>query len=183
MGSNPVPSGGIAVRLPAVSAKAEFSSDGAYRYTLHRDWGGMFDPEPRVLVWCMLNPSTADDKRDDPTIRRCIGFSQRDGYTGLVILNVFALRSTDPRGLALVDDPVGPDNDRWLAEYAAGSDVVVAWGAYRHQRITEVGVMLDGLTGGRLRCLGTTNNGSPRHPLYVAGDTKLTPWQPPTSTM
>lgn len=158
---------------------AAFSPDGAYRYTLHRDWsGGLFDTEPRVLVWCMLNPSTADDHQDDPTIRRCIRFSRRDGYTGLVILNAFALRSTDPKGLAAVDDPVGPDNDQWIAKYATGADVVVAWGAYRHERISQVAKMLEEVTGGRLRCLGTTKSGEPRHPLYVHGDTPLQAWTP-----
>lgn len=127
----------------------------------------------------MLNPSTADEEVDDPTIRRCIGFSRRDGLSGLRVVNLFALRSTDPAGLADAWDPVGPENDAWIRDVAARSHrIVVAWGAHplARTRIGAVVPILRGAEGRRLWCLGTTASGAPRHPLYVRGDTTMLPW-------
>lgn len=147
---------------------AEISADGLYRYTLGREWG-----DGGCLVWVMLNPSTADAEQDDPTIRRCIGFSKAWGYGSLTILNVYGLRATDPRELRRASDPVGPENKRIVREalVSAGGGVA-AWG-------TQGGAEADALRqwwgsharatgGGPLECLGTTKHGHPRHPLYVA---------------
>ena len=150
-----------------VRVSAVFSPDRVYRYELRRTWG----PGP-VVAFIGLNPSTADETVDDPTIRRCIGFAKRWGYGGLVMLNLFAFRATDPRDMRAADDPVGPDNDRHLIAATSESGLVVAaWGvhgAYRN-RDREVA----GLLAWNLMALGLTRDGHPRHPLYVRGDAEL----------
>ena len=125
----------------------------------------------------MLNPSTADANRDDPTIRRCIDFAQRWGYGGLLVGNLFAYRSTDPKGLLAADDPVGPENDRHLAHLAESCNIVVAaWGAVSRpdhlRRATEVREIV----GHKLYCLGMTTSGQPRHPLYVRSNVLPKPY-------
>jgi hypothetical protein len=72
------------------------------------------------LCWVLLNPSTADDRRDDPTIRRCLGFARSLGYGGIHVVNLFAFRATCPRQLRAADDPVGPDNDGFILRAAQG---------------------------------------------------------------
>ena len=150
-------------------SSAQISPCGLYRYTLTRSWG---DALP--LTFVMLNPSTADAAIDDPTIRRCIAFARRDGFGGIRVLNLFAYRSPYPSELVRVADPVGPDNDRHLA--TACGTIVAAWGAverYGEKRIRTVAQLLSGKD---VRCLGTTKSGQPRHPLYVKGDSPLTPF-------
>lgn len=146
---------------------AIFSDCRSYRYVLRRSWDDGLPP----LVVIGLNPSTADETVDDPTIRRCIGFAKRESYGGLVMLNLFAFRATDPRELTLAVDPVGPDNDRWLGEETLEHNVLCAWGAHH---------MADGRESWLRRsfvrnwmCLGKTKNGAPRHPLYLPADTGL----------
>ena len=95
--------------LPSKNAAA-FSPDRRYRYTLRRQW----DDALPYCLFVMLNPSTADATQDDPTIRRCIGFTKAWGFGGLLVGNLFALRSTDPAALYHADDPVGPENDSCL---------------------------------------------------------------------
>ena len=110
----------------------------------------------------------ADHMRDDPTIRRCIGFARDWGFGRLVVVNLFALRSTSPRALRRAPDPVGPRNDRWIARLAADAELVIAaWGAlgnYRDRARLVTSTLSD------LYCLGRTRDGSPRHPLYVRRD-------------
>ena len=116
----------------------------------------------------MLNPSTADAVRDDPTIRRCVGFARAWGYRRVAITNIFAFRSPSPPELRRAADPVGPQNDRWLLRAAAQADrIVCAWGAYGAlgNRDAEVLTLLRGFP---LEHLGITMHGHPRHPLYVA---------------
>ena len=155
---------------------ADFSADGVYRYHLTRRWD--LDGEA-VATFVMLNPSTADADLDDPTIRRCIGFARAWGMAALRVLNLYAYRSTDPRELRHVPDPVGPDNDDFLrrnAQAAAtfGWPLIAAWGAGAEpQRVTHV-LSLPGMT--RLRSLGTTKSGAPRHPLYLPAAALPEPW-------
>ena len=147
--------------------------DGPYRYHLGRCW----DPEgPRLLV-VGLNPSTADAARDDPTLRRCRGFARRWGFGGVDVVNLYARRATRPRDLWRADDPVGPETDAWIAAAAArAAEVLVAWGHLggRHGRDHVVAARLPG----PLQCLGTTQAGHPRHPLYIAYGTPRRPWRP-----
>lgn len=161
--------------LPLVQA-ARFSPCRRYRYTLHRR---LSVAGPRAL-WVMLNPSTADDEQDDPTIRRVIGFSRREGFGSLVVCNIFGLRSTDPRGLLLEHDPAGEDNDDAIARAACDADrVIVAWGSWG-DRFPERVRRVDALLAPQITwCLGTTGSGQPRHPLYQRGDAPLVPWRGP----
>lgn len=155
------------------TASATFSEDGTYRYLLTRIWG-----ERPSVTWVMLNPSTADETVNDPTITRCINFSRRWGCTGLSVVNLYALRSTDPAALAVHPDPVGPENDRIIAENCRPPQMVIAaWGSgFRQQdRPSEVAAIFTA-TGRKLLCLGVTKDGHPRHPLYVRGDTTPMPY-------
>lgn len=159
-------------------AGAVFSADKTYRYVLTRTW----DISLPVAKWIMLNPSTADAMKDDPTIRRCAGFARREGCGGIAVVNLFALRATDPAALRQADDPAGPANDPFIAIHAGPGDLVIAaWGAggTLNGRAAEVGQRLTA-AGVRLKCLGVTAAGQPRHPLYVRADAPLLPWLVPS---
>jgi hypothetical protein len=155
-----------------VERGARISACGTYRYLLWRAW----DRHRPRIAWVMLNPSTADGVTDDPTIRRCIGFSGAWGTGGLTVANLFAFRATDPRSLARVADPVGPLNDSYLRRMLADEHmfVVCAWGAQPcvMERATIIRNLLHA-AGLPAYCLGTTKEGHPRHPLYVATSTLL----------
>jgi hypothetical protein len=120
---------------------AVLSDCGEYRYELRRTWGA--DDEP-LVCWVMLNPSTADADQDDPTIRRCISFSNRWGFGRLVVVNLFARRATDPKELLHGGDPVGSANDASTLAAALEADrVIAAWGAHgsflnRAARVTDL---------------------------------------------
>lgn len=173
------------------SAGAEFSADERFRYRLWRRWAAAGP----VHCWIMLNPSTADAERNDPTIRRCIGFSQAAGAAAIEVVNLFALRATQPselvRAAAEGAEVVGLANDQAL-ELAASADLVIAaWGIvptglrkigmpdrvrFRHRDVEERLARRPWPAGGsreRLRCLGHTTGGWPRHPLYVAATQAL----------
>lgn len=158
---------------------AVISPCGRYRYSLVRAWGS----GGRLARFVMLNPSTADATADDPTIRRCIGFARLWGLDGLAVVNLYALRSTDPAGLWAADvDPVGPDNDRhlWAAAVHASdaeTPLVAAWGVNAKASRIEAVLDLPGMH--RLQALGITKAGQPRHPLYLRRDAQLTRWTVP----
>lgn len=146
---------------------ASLSDDRRFRYALVRTW----DSDRPSILFVGLNPSIADAKRDDPTVRRCIAFAERWGFGTLLMGNIFALRSTDPKALRTAIDPVGPENDQWLARLVKRADkVVAAWGnGGRHlQRDQAVLAAL-----GNTYCLGTTARGCPRHPGRLAAETRL----------
>lgn len=150
---------------------ATFDPARTYRYVLQRRWS---DAAPAVFV--MLNPSTADAMVDDPTIRRCLGFARRERRGGLVVVNLFALRATDPKALYAHRDPVGPANDAVLAATCAQADLLIAaWGAHGslHGRDQAVARLL---AGRDVQCLGTTKDGHPCHPLYLPADAPLRPY-------
>lgn len=146
---------------------AVVSGDGLYRYRLWRYWG-----DGERMAWIMRNPSTADATLDDPTIRRCTSFARREGYDGIEVLNLYALRCTKPKHLLDHPDPEGPDNQRhWdevLSDHNIGM-VVAAWGAARPKHCPPSTAGRLWFTGGWY-CLGKTADGYPRHPLYVSGD-------------
>lgn len=149
---------------------ADFSECGTYRYALWREWG-----DGPAVNFVMLNPSTADAEKDDPTIRRCIGFAKGWGFDRLVVTNLFALRSSDPKVLYRHESPIGPDNDSVLLARAAGAHwIVFAWGAHVGvERGVRVAEMLRGFHPG---CLGRTKDGCPRHPLYLPKNAALEPY-------
>lgn len=145
---------------------AEFSDCGQYRYTLTRKISSISVIDLHIL-FIMLNPSTATAETNDPTIRRCMSFAERNGYSRLTVVNLFALRATDPKKLKSHLDPVGPLNDEAIAYMVNKHGIkhtIAAWGANRFakQRAAEVIKKF-----GPFQCLGTTKDGSPRHPLYV----------------
>ena len=109
------------------------------------------------MTWVMLNPSRADEKVDDPTIRRCVAFAYAAGCRAIAVTNLYAWCARDPRELRQTTDPVGPDNDAWIratAQAAAGGLVVAAWGARAQpDRVQEV---LKLLAGTPVHCLGAT---------------------------
>lgn len=158
------------------ASSATFSPDGAYRYDLRRTW----DPAARPLVAIGLNPSTADAFKEDNTIRRFIGFASSWGCGGLVMLNAFALRSTDPRALYTADDAVGPENDRTLERVLRNHRscrLVLAWG--HHGALDDRGKAVADLAlrvHGKPECFGRTANGHPKHPLYLAAKTLTQPY-------
>lgn len=159
--------------LSTESSGAHFGPDPRYRYTLWRRWA-----DGAAANFIMLNPSTATEAADDPTIRRCVGFARAWGCGGIVVTNLFAFRATDPKCLREVDDPFGPANDCHVVDEARASAVVVAaWGVGGGYR-SAAQCMAETLRahGVRLQCLGVTKDGHPRHPLYVKGDAKLIPF-------
>jgi hypothetical protein len=148
------------------SSSATFDPDRTYRYALTRCW----DPGLAVITFVMLNPSTADAFAVDPTVRRCLDFARREGAGTLQVVNLFALRSTDPRVLCKHPDPVGALNDRFIADAATGSDLVIAgWGTHGilHGRGEVVRGILSRAGAARLCCLRITRGGHPGHPLYI----------------
>jgi hypothetical protein len=148
---------------------AHLSPCGTYRYRLRRWWN---EPPKRWVLWIMLNPSTADASLDDPTIRRCIGFSKAWGFDGLMVGNLHALRATDPESLRSIRDPFGPGNGLHLREMARDAEqVICGWGAHDFVSQTSVASVLRDLDRPTF-CLGTTKAGHPRHPLYVANATE-----------
>lgn len=155
---------------------AVISSDQVYRYALWREIEAQGNEG--TVLFVMLNPSTADASVDDPTIRRCMGFARDWGYGRLAVGNLYAMRATDPVQLAqFKGDPIGPENDEWLRKLVADADqTIVAWGnGWSNQSAKRAAAVLDLLTyGGSLsvECLGQTKTLNPRHPLYIAADTR-----------
>lgn len=150
-----------------ITRRARLSPDGMYRYELVRMWG----TGRRHILWLMLNPSIADDTIDDPTIRRCIGFTSDWGYDAFTVVNLYAFRSTSPLRLRHAADPVGPENWRSIRMAAAHAQLIIcAWGHAGPQPDRPAAVVNDLVAHGfkdRLRRLGTRKNGQPRHPLML----------------
>ncbi|MBW2342530.1 MAG: DUF1643 domain-containing protein [Deltaproteobacteria bacterium] len=153
-----------------IESGAEFSPDRVYRYSLWRFWS----KDSAYAAFVGLNPSTADEHKDDPTIRRCIRYAKDWGYSGVIMLNLFAYRSTDPKRLYTVDDPIGPDNDFHIRSASSKAQVTVAaWGNhgdYLDRAATVIHLLK------APQCLGVTKAGSPRHPLYLKKDLKPVPY-------
>lgn len=141
--------------------ETRFSSDRMYRYTLWREWyGGM-----GYVNFIGLNPSTADETADDPTIRRCIGYAKLWGYSGLCMTNLFAFRATDPKKMMAASDAIGPENNDYLMTAAIGADMIVAaWGAHGAW-MSRGECVHKGLP--TMYVLRLTKNGHPSHPLYL----------------
>lgn len=160
------------------SAAFSFDEFRTYRYDLQRQWG-----PGAQHVWVMLNPSTADETRNDPTIRRCINFSKMWGAGRLVVVNLYAMRATRPAKLLHVDDPVGPENDQYIRRHITAPQttmVIAAWGEYVDRLTVKTGRLDIERTAHVAHkpvcCLGWTKSGAPRHPLYMKADTEPKPY-------
>ena len=148
-------------------AGAIFGGDGTYRYRLSRTWAG-----GPTAVFVLLNPSTADATTDDPTVTRCVKYAAGMGFGRLLVVNLFALRSSDPSDLDAHPAPVGPKNDAHVVAAARAADrVVVGWGnaGGKRGRGRDVARRLDV----DLYAIGTTKSGHPRHPSRTPYDTTI----------
>lgn len=154
-----------------VDAGADISPCGRYRYRLWRVW----DRGLSRLVFIMLNPSTADGRADDPTIRSCARLARALGYGAIEIVNLFAWRATKPADLPLPPSRArGAGNARAIEAAVRRGVVVCAWGAHKYAVDVAPGVLsVVALHKRHAYCLGRTKSGAPRHPLYVRTDAKL----------
>ena len=153
---------------------ALYSDCERYRYALTRVW----DETAARLTYVMLNPSTATEVQNDPTIERCERRARALGYGGIKITNIFAWRDTDPKNMKRAQHPTGPDNDRLVTDAAHWGDLTLCgWGAHAVHlgRGTEMAAVLRA-TGRPLATLGTSKAGHPRHPLYISYKTQPTSW-------
>ncbi|WP_298859580.1 DUF1643 domain-containing protein [uncultured Sulfitobacter sp.] len=144
---------------------AVYSDCERYRYSLTRVW----EAQGRRVVFVMLNPSTATEVQNDPTIHRCEQRARTLGFGGFRAVNIFALRATDPRDMKAAIDPEGPDNTDALIEAASWAGMVIAaWGVHGEHR-TQGPLTASRLrdAGHALHHLGLTKSGHPRHPLYL----------------
>lgn len=138
-----------------------------YRYELWRCFA-----EGPTVAFVGLNPSTADETTDDPTIRKCVAYAKRWGYGSLCMVNLFAWRATDPRDMKKAGDPIGPENDATLRRlYATVGILIGAWGN-DGDHLNRAAAVMEMLPN--LHCLKRNKDGSPAHPLYLRGD--LTPY-------
>lgn len=156
---------------------AQFDRTGRYRFSLHRFWSG----ELEAATMVMLNPSTADHLRNDPTISRCIQLSRSWGFGSVNIVNLFAYRTSSPAHLRSIRRPVGKANDSHILEQCNNAGkIIVAWGNHGSflERDKEV---LELLSPFDLWCIGQTKSGQPKHPLYAPGDVRLQRFQQPNS--
>ncbi len=154
--------------MPAV-----FDSTRVYRYRLDRHIG----PSQKTCMFVLLNPSTADESSDDPTIRRCKAFARREGCGNLIVCNLYAYRSTDPRILSLIPDPIGRENRQYIIDAMKDADIIVAaWGSNHlgGEWVEEVKRLL----GFKCRALKINLRGDPGHPLYLPSDSPLLPYGP-----
>lgn len=163
------PSGEAAACPSASEPSAILSPCRTYRYTLTRQWSG----GAGTINFIGLNPSTADETQDDPTIRRCTGFAKSWGFARFVMLNLFAFRATDPKEMMRAADPVGPDNNAHIARHVAINDTVAAWGNggwYRGR-----GPFIHDIYP-QLMMLRLTGSGHPAHPLYLPKTLRPQAW-------
>ena len=148
---------------------AVFSDCRKYRYALWRIWDGN---KPLVMI-IGLNPSTADETSNDPTITRCKSFARSWGYGGVLEANLFGFRATSPNELRVYHEPVGKENDLWVHEIAKEAVIkVAAWGNYGKflNRSEKILASLD-----QLHCIQMNKSGEPAHPLYLKAELKPVP--------
>jgi hypothetical protein len=147
-----------------------------YRYLLTREW----DACAGRALFVMLNPSTATEVQNDPTVERCERRARRLGFGAFRVVNIFAFRATDPRVMRAERDPVGPGNDAAILDSVTQwqpDRVICAWGAHgAHLGRGQVVADLLRATGVQLWCLGQTAGGEPKHPLYIGYDQQPKVW-------
>jgi len=157
------------------ASTALYSPCQTYRYMLTRVW----NPDGPKALFVMLNPSTATEVQNDPTVERCERRARALGFGAFRVCNIFAYRATDPRVMRAQADPVGPGNDAAIAQSALWADrIVCAWGTHGvHQGRGPVVEALLRATGRRLYHLGLSKAGHPKHPLYIGYNQQPQPWE------
>jgi hypothetical protein len=159
------------------ASQAVYSPCLRYRYVLTREW----DRAARRVLFVMLNPSTATELQNDPTVERCERRARALGFGAMRVTNIFAFRATDPKVMRAEADPVGPDNDAAIMQSATlwrPDRVICAWGTHgAHQNRGTVVTDLLRKTGVGLWHLGLNAGGAPRHPLYIGYDRQPEPWR------
>jgi hypothetical protein len=174
--TNGLPRAAAGSILQRLENECHFSPDRRHRYSLIHRWNPLFSE--RLILWIGLNPSTADESQLDPTLTRIRSFSQREGFDGFWMANIFGLRTPYPKEMMAAKDPVGPGNDASLQLAATRCEkIVAAWGAIGEYQ-SRAAAVAQLFPGRELWCLGTTKDGHPRHPLYVAGKQPLVRWTP-----
>jgi hypothetical protein len=156
------------------ASMAVYSPCECYRYELTRVW----NPAGRHLAYVMLNPSTATEEQNDPTVERCERRARLMGFGAFRVVNIFAYRATDPRDLKRAEAPVGPDNDAAVLRAVDWADMVIGgWGAHGdHLGQGHAVARMIRDHGGALFHLGLTKAGHPRHPLYIRYDQAPIAW-------
>ena len=158
-----------------IKSEAVYSKCENYRYTLTRVW----DENKKKVLFIMLNPSTADETKNDPTVERCERRAKKLNFGSFRICNIFAWRETSPLQLMKTDEPVGKDNDFHISKSVLWSDVIIcAWGTHGtyFNREAEVKNLLSN-NGAKLYHLGLTKNGHPKHPLYITYTQNIVAWK------
>lgn len=155
-----------------MKTNAILSPDRKYRYCLTREW----DSSKPNLVYILLNPSTADETINDPTISRCIDIAKYNGFGSIKVMNLFAYRATQPPDMKCQCDPVGPENDKYLLEETKDSIILLAWGNHGNFMNRSAAVVTL-LQDKELFCLAKNKSGEPKHPLYIKTETKLHPFR------
>ena len=167
-----------------IRAGAKFSTDRTYRYALWRAVPYSYEVSVRPIIYVGVNPSVADETTDDPTIRKCWGFALRELGGYMIMLNLFAYRTPYVERLGQVNNPVGPGNNRAIVHYIKTPVpplIIACWGSYdkcegMYNRAREVTALIDAHIDGQIMCFGQNQDGSPKHPLYLAADTPLVPF-------
>lgn len=174
------------VRLRPVGAPESSALFGGpndcYRYWLTRTW----EPTPpgRLVLWVMMNPSTADADVDDPTVAKCCRLSRRWGFGAMTVVNCFAYRATDQAMLAAAADPVGPDNDKRIQGRANHADqIIMAFGTPKERKLRSRGfevarMLVAAGKGPKMHALRVSAAGAPWHPLYLPEDIVPERWSP-----
>lgn len=158
---------------------AIYSDCERYRYSLTRIW----DDDGQKVLFVMLNPSTATEVQNDPTVERCERRARTLGFGGFQVTNIFAWRDTDPRNMRAAADPVGPQNDKTILAGADWADsIVCAWGTHgaHLNRGAQVEALLRSAQHPLLQ-LGLTKDGHPKHPLYIGYAVRPEPWRASSS--
>lgn len=143
-----------------MKSNANLSICRKYRYALWRIW----DESKPYAMFIGLNPSTADETENDPTINRCISYSEDWGYGGLCMANLFAFRATEPSHMMSSDDPIGSDNDEWLKKLSKDAGVIVAAWGNKGSYLNRSKKIIDMIPN--LMCLKVNKSREPAHPLY-----------------
>ena len=175
----------VQLELFGAPPEATFSDCGRYRYTLSRIWGGHHDRRRKVANFIMLNPSTATETDNDPTVWRCMQRAKQMGFDAMLVTNLFGYRATDPADMLAQEDPVGAGNDQAILDCARSSDIVIcAWGVHGAHMDRDLFVLeMLAANGIELYALEFTRDGFPRHPLYLRYSDAPKVWCPDVAAM